>query len=74
MKLLLAEDDPLIGASVERGLRLAGFTVDWVRDGKAAELALLDGVITSYSIHYTKLYEWGKLPTISICSVTAMTP
>lgn len=43
MKLLLAEDDPMIGASVERGLRLAGFTVDWVRDGKAAELALMDG-------------------------------
>ena len=43
MKLLLAEDDPMIGASVERGLRLAGFTVDWVRDGKAAELALADG-------------------------------
>jgi two-component system response regulator QseB len=43
MKLLLAEDDPMIGAGVERGLRLAGFTVDWVRDGKAAELALADG-------------------------------
>lgn len=43
MKLLLAEDDPMIGASVERGLRLAGFAVDWVRDGKAAELALADG-------------------------------
>lgn len=43
MKLLLAEDDPMIGASVERGLRLAGFAVDWVRDGKAAELALMDG-------------------------------
>jgi len=43
MKLLLAEDDPLIGASVERGLKLAGFAVDWVRDGKAAELAMLDG-------------------------------
>jgi two-component system response regulator QseB len=43
MKLLLAEDDPMIGASMERGLRLAGFTVDWVRDGKAAELALADG-------------------------------
>ncbi|TCJ12834.1 response regulator [Parasulfuritortus cantonensis] len=40
MKLLLAEDDPMIGASVERGLRLADFAVDWVRDGKAAELAL----------------------------------
>lgn len=43
MKLLLAEDDPMIGASVERGLRLAGFAVDWVRDGKAAELALDGG-------------------------------
>lgn len=47
MKLLLAEDDPMIGAGVERGLRLAGFTVDWVRDGKAAELALADG---SYAV------------------------
>ncbi|MDD4882364.1 MAG: response regulator transcription factor [Gallionellaceae bacterium] len=43
MKLLLAEDDPMIGASVERGLRLANFAVDWVRDGKAAELALETG-------------------------------
>lgn len=42
MKLLLAEDDPLIGSAVEKGLRLAGFAVDWVRDGKAALLALLD--------------------------------
>lgn len=43
MKLLLAEDDPMIGASIEQGLRLAGFVVDWVRDGRAAELALADG-------------------------------
>jgi two-component system response regulator QseB len=43
MKLLLAEDDPMIGASVAQGLRLAGFAVDWVRDGKATELALADG-------------------------------
>ena len=43
MKLLLAEDDPMIGASVQHGLRLAGFAVDWVKDGKAAELALIDG-------------------------------
>jgi len=47
MKLLLAEDDPMIGASVERGLRLAGFAVDWVQDGKAAELALAD---SSYAV------------------------
>jgi len=43
MKLLLAEDDPMIGASMEQGLRLAGFTVDWTRDGKTAELALRTG-------------------------------
>lgn len=43
MKLLLAEDDPMIGAGIESGLRHAGFVVDWVRDGKAAELALADG-------------------------------
>jgi two-component system response regulator QseB len=40
MKLLLAEDDPMIGRGVEQGLKQAGFTVDWVRDGRAAELAL----------------------------------
>lgn len=43
MKLLLAEDDPLIGSGMEQGLRLAGFTVDWVQDGMAAELALEAG-------------------------------
>jgi two-component system response regulator QseB len=40
MRLLLAEDDPMIGAGIERGLRQDGFTVDWVRDGRAAEVAL----------------------------------
>ncbi len=44
MRLLLAEDDAMIGAAVLRGLRQDGFTVDWVRDGRAAELALADGV------------------------------
>lgn len=43
MKLLLAEDDPMIGASVVRGLKLAGFVVDWVRDGRAARAALDTG-------------------------------
>jgi two-component system response regulator QseB len=40
MKILIAEDDPLIGAAMEQGLRQAGFMVDWVRDGKTAEAAL----------------------------------
>ena len=40
MRILLAEDDPMIGASVRQGLTQDGFTVDWVRDGRTAELAL----------------------------------
>lgn len=40
MRLLLVEDDPMIGASVRDGLRHDGFVVDWVQDGKAAEHAL----------------------------------
>ncbi len=44
MRLLLVEDDAMIGASVQNGLRQEGYTVDWVRDGAAAELALANGV------------------------------
>jgi two-component system response regulator QseB len=44
MRLLLVEDDPMIGAGVQRGLRQDGHTVDWARDGEAAELALANGV------------------------------
>ena len=44
MRLLLVEDDPMIGAGVQRGLKQEGHTVDWVRDGAAAELAVADGV------------------------------
>ena len=44
MRLLLVEDDPMIGAGVQRGLKQDGHTVDWVRDGAAAELAIADGV------------------------------
>jgi two-component system response regulator QseB len=40
MRVLLVEDDGMIGASVQKGLRQDGFSVDWVRDGTAAETAL----------------------------------
>ena len=40
MRLLLVEDDALLGDGVQAGLRLAGYAVDWVRDGTAAALAL----------------------------------
>ena len=44
MRLLLIEDDPMIGRAVRHGLLGAGFAVDWVTDGRAAELALGNGV------------------------------
>jgi len=44
MRLLLVEDDPMIGESVQKGLRQDGFAVDWARDGQAAELALANDV------------------------------
>jgi len=40
MRLLLVEDDPILGNGIEVGLKQAGFAVDWVRDGHAAQLAL----------------------------------
>ena len=32
MRVLLIEDDPMIGRAVVAGLQDAGYTVDWVRD------------------------------------------
>jgi two-component system response regulator QseB len=40
MRLLLVEDDSMIGESVRKGLQQDGFAVDWVQDGRAAEVAL----------------------------------
>ncbi len=40
MRILLAEDDPLLGDGLRAGLRQQGFQVDWVRDGAAAEREL----------------------------------
>ena len=42
MRLLLAEDDDLLGDGLCAGLKQAGYTVDWVRDGAAAMNALTD--------------------------------
>ncbi len=42
MRILLAEDDALLGSGLRTGLDQRGFQVDWVRDGVAAERELLD--------------------------------
>lgn len=47
MRILLAEDDPMLGDGLRAGLRQLGFQVDWVRDGAAAERELASGVYTA---------------------------
>ena len=43
MRILLAEDDELLGSGIRAGLAQNGFQVDWVRDGVAAERELATG-------------------------------
>ena len=40
MRVLLIEDDALLGDGIRAGLKQAGFAVDWSQDGHAAKLAL----------------------------------
>jgi two-component system response regulator QseB len=40
MRILLVEDDRMLGGGLQTGLRQQGWAVDWVRDGLAAEEAL----------------------------------
>lgn len=49
MRILLVEDDPMIGRSVETALGQDGYTVDWVRDGAAGKLAL-DTAVDAYGL------------------------
>jgi len=44
MRLLLVEDDAMIGRNIQAGLKQDGYSVDWVQDGVAAEAALGNGV------------------------------
>ena len=44
MRILLAEDDSLLGDGLRAGLRQLGFQMDWVRDGLAAERELATGM------------------------------
>jgi DNA-binding response OmpR family regulator len=43
MRILLAEDDPMIGAAVRDALVQDGYVADWLRDGQRADAALATG-------------------------------
>jgi len=40
MRVLVVEDDPLLGDALQRGLRQRGFDTDWVKDGCEGQLAM----------------------------------
>jgi two-component system, OmpR family, response regulator QseB len=41
MRVLLIEDDMMVGQAIEEGLRRAGFAVDWVADGVGGDASLV---------------------------------
>jgi DNA-binding response OmpR family regulator len=43
MRVLLVEDDEMIGQSLKQALSANGWSVDWVKDGLLAQSALSDG-------------------------------
>jgi two-component system, OmpR family, response regulator len=43
MRILLVEDDPMIGEAVSVALKDAAYAVDWVKDGAAASSVLKNG-------------------------------
>ena len=49
MRILVVEDDPMIGKTLATALGQDGYTVDWVKDGQAAKLAL-DTADGAYSL------------------------
>ena len=64
MRVLLAEDDPMLGDGLRAGLRQLGFQVDWVRDGPAAERELSGGEYTAAVLDLMRVQiddgEWKR--------------
>ena len=47
MRVLVVEDDPLLGEALSVGMRQRGFAADWVRDGIAAGLAMKNAAFSA---------------------------
>ncbi len=84
MRILLVEDDPLIGRAVKQALHDASFAVDWVQDGETAlsviktedyALMLLDlGIPKKDGFEVLRILRQGKqaLPVIIITARDAV--
>lgn len=47
MRILLIEDDVMIGTDLSKSIKDSGFAVDWVQDGVAGQTALNDNTYTA---------------------------
>jgi len=58
MRILVVEDDALLGDAIQAGLKQSGYAVDWLRDGVAADQAL------TTEPYAALVLDWG-LPRLS---------
>lgn len=62
MRVLIVEDDPLLGDGLARGLAASGFAVDWFQDGGQADAALAttdyDAVLLDLGLPGRDGIEW----------------
>lgn len=58
MRILVVEDDALLGDAIQAGLKQSGYAVDWLQDGAAADQAL------STEPYAAVVLDWG-LPRLS---------
>ena len=63
MRVLLAEDDDLLGSGLRAGLRQQGFQVDWVRDGHAAACEPVS--YTHLDVYKRQLDSWMHTKPVS---------
>lgn len=80
MRVLLVEDDRMIGEAVERALREAAYATDWVRDGALAmtamdthnyDLVLLDLGLPRHDGHQVLAHLRSKQDKAGVLIVTA---
>ncbi len=58
MRILVIEDDALLGDAIQAGLKQSGYAVDWLKDGRSADHAL------SSEAYAAVVLDWG-LPGLS---------
>ena len=70
MRVLLVEDDPMIGNGVQQALRDASYAVDWVDDGQAA-LTTLQCSNTTWCCSTWACRAWTAWRCCSACAARA---